>query len=370
MTTYVLECNNPWGRRLRTINTFTRLEYVRAENEIGSWSLVAPDIYPGNTWQWHNTVEVWRQPEGLPMPYLDTDTVWLQENWDFTEGIDAQVTTTGSCLNKLLKFRWVDYNEGTIYTQWLGPADDFMKRIMRQNYGSAALDTTRDISGVLSVQADFGAAPVAVKFFHNRNVFDVLKELAALSAQRGTYLIFDVFWTGGAIPYEFRTFIGQREIDRRAATLVTPALIFSSGLGNITDVHVVESRTEAVSRTIAGGQGIGTAMAKQRANNANMQNESPLGLIEYYQQATTEGDSQALLDDADGMLNERRPRKVMTAKIQTTPGFVYGIHWKFGSRGTAEVRGQTFDCRVTKVHVVVEQGGETIEGLIQGELYE
>ena len=87
-----------------------------------------------------------------------------------------------------------------------------MKTIIDANMGSGATDATRDLSSLLTIQKSFSLAPDIDISYSRRQLLDVLQDIAAYSWKNGTYLTFDIVYTGPGT-LEFRTYVGQRGVD-------------------------------------------------------------------------------------------------------------------------------------------------------------
>lgn len=365
--TYTINVTDPQGNTLLSPRDWFTLDYVRNENDIGAATLTLPGSYDRRLFQLDGTLEIWRAVDGRP-PYLDTETVWLQRRWKKTRrGKERVWEITAYCLNHLWKRRVVDYNEGNAFTYKLDNLDDMGKAVMRENYGSLATDSTRNISAYLAVQADMALAPSALKGFARNKVVDVLRDFVQTSEQLGTYLVFDTVWSGGSPRYEFRSYINQRGIDRRVAGTGGP-LIFSADLGNLSEPDVDEDRNEEVTRGIAGGQGVGSVQAVARQSDSLRASESPLNLIEAWENHTDIPDAAGLTAAAQGIVTRGKRRRTLSAKALSITAARYGIDWLWGDRAIAQVDADIFDTRFTGVHVRVERDVlENIDAVLRGE---
>lgn len=363
---HTLILSDALGNTLLTPTDWIQLEYVRADNEITPCTLTLPGYYDPGFFQRDMRIEVWKELGGRS-PYLDTETAWLIRNPELDlqrSGDTWQVQ--GYCFNDLLRRRLVDYNEANAYTSKLDEADDLGKAVVRENFGSLATDTTRQwATSIFTVQADQALAPIVRKAFANQEVWKVLQELAQTSYEKGTYLVFDVVWNSG-VP-ELRAFINQRGQDHRNPG-GNPPVLFGSDFGNLDNVKLSYDWSAEVTRAIAGGQSVGTIMAKARADDAARQGGSPYNLIEGFENVSDEVDATGLADAAQAQLRRGFPKTILTADITQTEGFIRGLHWEWGDRFTAQVRGISFDCRIDRINVTVNrESGEVSMGSVRGE---
>lgn len=375
-TEYQIFLNNALGQRMPggALGNWISLDYVRAENDIGALTLVLPgDAYDREMFVKDGIIEVWRSVDG-GKPYLDTETVWLIRRpvWQKQTPQESTWTIYAYCLNHLLKRRIVDYNpDNTTYTALVAEADDMGKTVMRQNFGSAATDTTRSIATYLDIQADQTQAPVVNKAFARQYVNQVLKDLAATSYQKGTYLVFDIVCSvppasDSSMMFEFRSYVGQRGADHTFPS-GNPPLMIGPDFNNLDNVELDDDASDEITRGIATGQGYGSIQAVARADDTARQGESPFNLIEGVRNASGSGEASQLADEAEAELQSGIPRKTLSGRLVNTSGLLYGRDWTWGDLVTSQANGDTFTCHIPRVHVHVERaGGEQIEGILRG----
>lgn len=356
---------DPLGNALAQVKGVISFEFVRTENNVGSANLVLPGDLPEGYFSTDNLLEFWRSIDGGPH-YRDTDTAWfIRDPARATNGKRRDWQITAFCLNELWQRRIVDYNEGNAYTSKLDYLDDMGKAVMRENYGSLATDATRDISDYLAIQDDASAAPIKRLSFARDGVLDTLQSFSNAALTLGTYLVFDTVIAQEVQPrFEFRSYIGQRGVDRRAANKI----VFSADRDNLDNVVVRWDSTNEVTRAIVGGQGVGTTQAVSRRNNLPRQTVSPFNLREAWENHTAETDAAGLDAAGDAMLSKRRARKTISGTIKAAPGAVYGRDWGWGDRVPAEDGADVFDARISVVRVKFDQkNGEVVTADLRGE---
>ena len=363
MAGYEVVITDPFGADLLRPRDWQSLSYVRVENDYGPLTLRLPSHYARESLPKDGAVEVWRDGR------LEVETVWLMRDWVKVEhGRNWQWELTAYDLNHLLTGRTVDYPADSSQSKKTDQADDMMKAIVRENF-TTATDTTRLINTYFSVEADTSLAQSVTKAFANRPMLNVLKDLAQISFQKGTYLVFDTVAKSLSTQprYEFRTYVNQRGQDLRTGqrfALVGPEY------GNVTGARVEESAVDEVTRVIAGGQGTGAARTYGRATESDRLNDSPFALREMFINASqVDLTSGELQDEARAWLKQRRAVKRFTGTLISTPGFAYGLDWGWGDRLSAQVYGDVFDCRVSALSVsVTQEEGETVSATLKGEL--
>ena len=84
---------------------------------------------------------------------------------------------------------------------------------------------------------------------------------------------------------------------------------------------------------------------------------SPWGRREMFYNASSSDESASIQDDADAQLWAARPRLSFSGAIQETPTFRYGVEFSLGTLLTADTRGFSFDCRLSSIHVTLNNDG-------------
>jgi len=73
--------------------------------------------------------------------------------------------------------------------------------------------------------------------------------------------------------------------------------------------------------------------------------------------------------DGDEVLNDYKPKQILTGRLLDTPGMQFGVHYQFGDVVTAQAFGYNVDCHISSVRVKVDQdNGEQIDVRLRGEL--
>lgn len=364
MGSCTVRITNPFGTGARIYggNAYTRLELGYRERQVGTLTLDLPSYVGRDLLPIDGLMFVERSIDGTGA-YLEGERAWLIQKVAYLVGAQGKITTRVVAVdgNDLLRRRIVDYNAETAYTDKTDLADDMMKEIVRENFVSAT-DTTRNLSSTLfSVDADVSASVSLTKAFTRREVLAVLQELAEAATLAGTYTTFDVVWTGAA--FAFRTWTGQRGTDHSG----TDRVLIGPAYRNLTDAEDVLDAGEEATRVIAGGQGEGADRAVARSDDTERQGVSPYRLIEEFTNQNNTDDTAQLADEADALLQQRRPRRVISGTFVDTPGAQYGRHFGYGDLVVAEVLGASVVCRVDVVHITVQGGRETIDIRLRSE---
>lgn len=343
---------------------FAALDLAYAVNSIGALTLTLDATrYDKRMFVRDTRLIVERSIDGAP-PYAEGERAWLVRRPKRTISQQVrQLVITAVDGPHLLKRRIVAYNAGTANTSKTGAADNVMKAIVRENFVSAT-DTARNLASTLfAVQADLGLGASVSKAFTRRTVLTVLQELAEASTTAGTYLAFDVVWTGSL--FEFRTYAGQRGVDHSSDS-GQPVLI-GPDFGNLADVEDADDAMDEVTVVYAGGQGEGADRAVATASDSVRIGASPFNRIEDFRQANNTDDTTQLQDEADSALRAGRPRRIVSGTFIDTPGVTYGRHIHFGDIVPASIEGDTVNCRIDAVHLAVEGGRETVDLRLRSE---
>lgn len=360
-TDYSITVLTPTGIKLAEIVRFNRLEYVLTENAVGAMSLTMAEVIPFEWYQRDTVMEIWRSIDGAA-PTLEGDTVWFvrrPEDVLNEQGARTRILTAYDAKD-LLRRRIIAYRATTSQSQKTAPYDDMLKAIVRENLGSLATDTLRDLSSYLSVEPDLSLCNSHTKGFSFRNVLMVLQEIAEASAGDGIYLSFDISRASQG-QLVFRTFTRQRGVDHRYPTSARPVLV-APETGNVATVHIIDDSTQEVNVAYGGGAGQELARSLRLATDARM-NASPFNRIEVFMDWPNATDSE--IDSSIlALIRNGIPRKTFNGTLVDSTGIRYGLHYGWGDIVTAQFENQTFNCRVNPVNVIVDDSGERVNTIL------
>lgn len=367
---YQLVVFKPNGAKLAELtglnHAYESLAASRSVNAVGALSLSLPLIrgalgynfldYPPDT-----RLAVYRKPDGGPWRLLG-DTIWFVRKADLTFAEDGteQILITAYDANHIITRRIVAYDAGSSQADKTAEADAMIKAIMRENFGSLATDTDRDISAYLAIDADLpaGTTPSISKAFSRRPVLGTIQEIAqAAFVADGTYIAFDIV-ASNPEQLAFRTFIGQRGRDRRWPNYWK---ILAPNQGNLANSQRSDDYTTEATFVYAGGQGEGTSRLIATASDPVRINQSPFGRIEVWKDARNTETATALQDEADAFLRERRPRQTFAAKVVDGFGATFGLDYQFGDYISADVGGTLLECRLDAFKISISDAGESVD---------
>lgn len=359
MAEYEVDLYSAYSAKLAVLTNFTSLDYARKVNSRGALTITLTAEYDDLIFFQGDVlpdlrIAVNRKVGGSSFT-LSMQTIWLVR--DAIRIIDeaGQRLTTLICedLIGLLQRRIVAYSAGSSQAEKTSDAaDDMCKTIVRENFGSLATDTARDITTYLTVEADANAAQVISKAFSRRQVLPVLQEIAKSSFQAGTYLAFDIVTDDPTLVPQFRTYINQRGLDRRWPSGLLP-VVFGIEFGNLADARREYNHLDEVTYGYAGGQGEGVSRVIGTASDAVRLVSSPLNRIEQFSDARTTSDSVSVTDEADALVKGGVPKNIFTARIVETQNTLYGVNFNFGDYVTAVFLNERIDCRIDTIHINV-----------------
>jgi hypothetical protein len=378
---YTIWISRPDGERLAVLGSFVRLEYRRIVNQSGlhraatrgdvlPLRLVAPaEGLPILQLGRDTRLEIWRTAvgAGLRTAWLETDTVWLvQQVRLFREGGSPWLIELGAVpAIALLGRRLVAYPAGSAQASKSGPADDVARALVRENLGTSADDTARELSDWLTVAPDQSRAPVIQKQCARRNLLETLQEVAEASAQAGTPLWFDVVRTHSG-RFQFCTYIGARGADRSYPAGLRPVLL-SPDTGTLADIEQRLDYADEANVIYAAGQGAESERLVAEASDPARMAGSPFGRRERLLDARHLASPTALAAAAQAALTAARPRRTLRAAVVDMPGMRYGQHWRWGDRVAAVIAGEPVACHIEEVQVTVTEEGEQVRAWLRVE---
>lgn len=361
--TFEIQLRTPAGLPIRPLDKIVECIYARAENDTGEMTLVLPDdIYAPSLFRPYSQILIQRSLPNKP-PYIDLQTPWFVIEGPYADlapdGKRLMVVECIDALGLILNGANVAYQQYSDQAYKQGYATDLAKAIVRENRGSLATDTSRDISSWMSVDDDdqLGAF-ISAMSFDRLQVLDALQKIAQASAESATPI-----WMGFDIliddPYTshliFRTYTGQRGLDHRL-TGGGKILVLSATKGSLSAVRSGSSFRDSASYIYAGGASVGDLKPIETAENVILSGLSPFGRRERYVD-TQAPDADALGQEAMAALRRFRPRRYMEAQAVEVVGAMRGVDWDYGDYVTAEDQaGNSFDVRISKIGVKLSAG--------------
>jgi hypothetical protein len=352
------------GVRKGVVQAFNSLEYIKAQNTIGSLVVNIPrGLLQYDQFSVGDIFEVWREKRGVLE--LQNETAYFLQNWEFwtdSEGAEY-IRLTAFDANWLLDTAIVWAYAGSSDAKKTDYPDDMMKVIVNRHLGSGTSGSRQKLSVAPELSA---GGDQITKAFAYRNVLTVLQEIAEVASEAGTWLGFDVVRTAPGM-FEFRTYTGQRGQDHGRSS-GDPRLV-GRQYGNLSEATFGTYHADERNVILVAGQGEGSAREwVTRYNNSRLY-ASKWNRREYFKDSRDDSTTAALEADGDAALEEFAPKQTLTGTLHDTPGMQYGIHYWFGDVLSVEAFGYHVDCHVGSVRVRVDQdGGEQLDIRLRGEL--
>lgn len=376
---YGVFINDTQGNRLADItNNISEVDGACAVGTVGAAVLTLPIDIPPHLIAQDHIVEIWRFPHNGG-GRLIADRLWWMRDFDIAGqgGVEYHKITCYD-QNFLLaspdgqKGRVIAYDEGEPQTQKVDYLDDVMKAYVRENVGSLASDTDRRVTGFLTIEENKSQAPIAASSgTSRRNLLAVLNDLAALSADLGTYLAWDIVCTlppssirfPAKFELAFRTYVGSRGADRRASS--DNEFMIGPDFGNLGNWTLSTLTANQATSVYAVGQGVGAAAAVYNATAPDtVLLNSFMNRREYVQNSQAE-DAEGIESDARAALRTNRARKFLTGTLQDPD--LFGVAFDFGAYLTAQVKGQNFDCRLDAIRFKFSRQGEALMPVLRSD---
>jgi hypothetical protein len=360
VTTYEIRVTDPFGTMVDAVDNFVSLYYARKVNNIGELALVIEYSGGVNFFLPENRIEVWRHKEGSSK--LDMNAVWFIHTVITRQQLSGAVILEVQAHDQigLLERRVIPYNEGNPTTEKQAEGDNVIKSIMRENFGSLATDTERDLSTYLTIQENTTLGPQVTIFCAKDNVLDTIREIADTCYDLGTFIAYDLIYNPNAGTFEFRAYVNQRGIDR-SAEQEESSLIVGLEYGSLASISMVDSRREEMNYIYAGAKDLVGIVPPQTATNDASIELSPFHRKELFLNASNADDSFELQDEANRALEENKYRAVFEAELSQEFALIeYGDRFDYGDRISVSFMGRNYTAFVDAISVNVNTSGETI----------
>ncbi len=367
---YELWITDSVGRPTANITNrqFLSLDYSRVVNAYTELTLVLPGSFDRRKIYPDGIIQVYRRVGRSPL-LLDTETVWFIHKIQRTQDESGMktITITARSANVIMNQRIVAYAESETlgYTTKSDQADDLIIAIVKENYGSLAVNTSRRTS--LTIPDAIAAGPLVYKQFALRYLDEVFKEICETSYTLGTPLYWDVIASSPPLGLALRIYYGQRGDDKRWSS--KSPLIVGPAQKSITSWSVVEDYTTEVNAAYIGGPGVDQDTIIIPVEDATRATRGPYSRRELYEDYRDTSSVTALTHEGQAVLRRGTPSVVYQGRLASIPGALYGKDWKWGDRITAQDdEHNNYDCRVNGIHVSVQNNGEeTIDASLRSD---
>lgn len=267
---------------------------------------------------------IWRPGTGYAAWYIESTLFHRTPQHDLTENGHRIFISYSRGLTDLLHRRNILYYANTAFTLKSGPGETVMKEFVEENAGPSASSALRRSTGTwvapllgLTVALDQGRGDNWVGARTWRNLFDTLVEISV-----ATSVDFSVERTGPRA-FEFRTYYPQLGQDRSSSVLFDP------GFNNMSNVVMVNSRTEEVNAILILGQGEESNRVTYPQADAIAGAGSPWNVIESVRDARSQPTIAALQSEATEALNELKAQENFSFKVLQTDSRQYGQNGEY-----------------------------------------
>lgn len=370
MADTIVSLYNSFGNTPLVSNCYDRIKVERSRVEMspGSMLLELP-IYYSNLFIMNGElipdrqVRIFRSVGGQPRA-LDLDTFWfVEEVTDVLESSGAeylQVRATDSL--GLLSRRIIPYSSTDPMADKTGFAGNLIKAFVRENFGSLATDTTRDLSSYITVDADMNDGVAVDYTAQNPRLITALQEIADSSAKQGTYIGYDLLCNDPSNVMTFRTFTTCRGIDRRNSVRI------GRNRQNIQDVKMTYSVANEYNYAYVKGGKIGLVDISEERSSPDRIGLSPFNRREVLLNCGNEIDLDVLDDFGDQYIRHSRAKVNVSCNLVETSSFIYGINCTYGDYLTLDERDSGMNVRLSGISISEQNGAEVIKATLVGDL--
>lgn len=304
--------------------------------------------------------------EGLH--YLEGDSVWfLRGKHLINKPGDKHFELNVEDNLSLLRRRIVAYYEDEDETDKDDYADDMMKEIMDENFGSSATDASRRWA-TLTLQTDLHQGPIFPKSgFAWRGVLPTLQEIMASAENAGTRILFDVKTVSvDPFTFEFRTYKTFRGVDRRFPTS-NNSLLIGSDFNNLLDTELSDDWHDEETHVYIGGEGSGLTRLIEETENS-LVTASPYGRVEGWLDDSNVLVSADAIADGNAYLFKIAGRTRLTGKLAGELNSRWGFDIGYGDYVTAQAEGLVFDCWLDAYTLSYDrESGTHVDVALQGQ---
>jgi hypothetical protein len=361
-TGYQIElCDSSGVQLIPRLDHYVSFVCSREKNNVGACKLVMPDqtteqaAHSTTNVSWDKfkidgIIRLMCSTNGGPMKAADETVYFIRkrERDLNAQGQTMTMTISGEDTITLLNRQTsTDAPDSTSVDKAAAAADDMLKGIFYQQFGVGLGWSSR-----VSIAPNLSLGASLPKKFPNTIILRAMQEIAQASTQAGTYLAFDMYSDGSSI--QFRTYTGQRGVDRRSST--GNSLLIGPEAGNVLSAHWEEDYTGVGTYFIAGTQVV---------SDATLEGLGPFHRIVRRVSTSSANTTAQMLADAQAGLRAARPKNLFICEMIDTPGCQYDVHYSYGDFVTCQFQGQNYDCHLDAVTRTVQNGMAKITAIFR-----
>lgn len=361
---YQIVVMTPLGEQVALFNEYSGMSYSLKLNDVGhaQFNLPIDRREMHKVFQTDSIIEIQRS---VPSKGIG----WYPDYLGFHRTPQRQITEAGNefftsysrSLNDLLRRCWIPYPAGSFtprgengFVKKLGPADDIMKAIVRENVGPNVAESLRLITYAnmdmpnFDVAPDMGQAPEWGGSFAYQNVLKTLQEIGIARS-----VDFAVVRTQRTpVQFSFVTGYPMFGADRTG----TDAVIFSREFGNVKNISYTQSATDEVTAALVLGKGL----EDDRSYTAGLGTRisaSPYNRCELIKDARNQ-DDEDLTAEVEDILRLSAANESFVFQALQESQFIYGRDYFLGDRVIVRYDDITRTKRLVAVNVKVDDNGE------------
>lgn len=363
MNNYRIYVTDPYGVQVAdsSLDDCLLLNYSRREFTVGQLEISVPQRHSPNKFSFHNRIYVYYEGR------LEGETFWLITN--IIEGSDENggktwVVQAVDLMTLPKSRRAFDYAD-TPRTLKVGEAAAVLYEIVNENLGKdanaglIALNPARNLSAYLEVRGLEATTPLIYKAFAWQEILATMIKICQDSIERGQYLSFD-FTAGDQEKIVFQMYLDQRGRDLRGQVVLSP------DYETLSNAEFEEDSSEVATAVVVAGQGEEVDREIVYVEDIERINLSPFGYIEKFRDARHLSDPDSLTSEAYTTLNDSRPVQLLRGDLQERPDAIFGVHYGFGDRVSAQIGDKGFDCRITAFSVSVTSNERQVKVDLEG----
>ena len=363
-SSYDIDLYSPAGVHTQSVEAFATLTLTRSVNTVGALTLTLP--WSPVVWQHlpkDALIDVWRRRENGARQRV-MNTLWLVSKRAVilaTDGTQTIQVSAVDCIDLLRRWQ-ITYDTATEQATKTAPAESVIKSVVSEQLvtrGGLPITVESDSSLGFSVSIAAGW----------QQVLSTVQSVAQTSTQYGSYMAFD-FDPTAMTAWTFRTYLGQRGMDRSSGSAIP--LTLSDKAGDVTSGTYMEDYSSCDSQVIALGQTAKGATTTATATDALLDGLGPFAHTESNttMQNTTDV-AYTLPCVAQAELRARRPSLCLSqAILPQSPSCQYGVQYDFGDKLSCSFAGLSFTAWLETLAVSVDasSGQETFTGTLNGVL--
>lgn len=351
---YQIRLQNTQGVTQAIFDDFRSLDYELRTNDFDTCTLsLDGDDSRVDLFTLDSIIQIWRKPDGAA-PYVDAEFFHRTGSPQETETGLHIFTSYSRGFVDLLHRREILYTGTTAYTQKAGSGEGVMKDYVRENAGVDANSPLRKANGVttgLSIQPDLDQGTIWRGSRGMRNLLDVLQEIALASG-----VDFNIIRQNDTGVPEFVFVTGYPQLGADLSTTI----MFDTRLGNMIAPTYTKSRTEEANVVAVLGKGDNTSKIVI-VSESPATTDSPWNRIEVSQDGSAQTTVEELFTIGEQELVKLGAKESFTFQALQTDNCQYGVHYRLGDKVTAQFKNILAIKKLTRVHITVDPGRETIQ---------